>query len=233
MLSPAPAILPAAFAHRLGRLFTPDHGRLAAYLRAQAAPDALSASLDAPLSHGRDGAPSAPAARYLVIHDTSQPYLGELPFPADMDTSDALNNLTGYLGPEAVAHLFINRRGDIAVGHDLAVPWRATKLESRVIGTPAKGLFLHVENQQPRRADPAARPGNDRIAPVPGLTRAQYDSLALAYVVACARAGLWLKPAFHAAIDEGLPDAHDDPQNFDLPAFDAAVTRHLTAIKVK
>ena len=46
-------------------------------------------------------------------------------------------------------------------------------------------------------------------------------------------AGLWLIPAFHAAIDEGLPDAHDDPQNFDLPAFDAAVTRHLTAIKVK
>ena len=23
-------------------------------------------------------------------------------------------------------------------------------------------------------------------------------------------------PAFHAAVDAGIPDAHDDPQNFDL-----------------
>ena len=30
---------------------------------------------------------------------------------------------------------------------------RATKLESRVIGLPAKGLFLHVETVMPRRRD--------------------------------------------------------------------------------
>ena len=25
----------------------------------------------------------------------------------------------------------------------------------------------------------------------------------------------WLIPAFHATVDAGIPDAHDDPQNFD------------------
>jgi hypothetical protein len=26
-------------------------------------------------------------------------------------------------------------------------------------------------------------------------------------------------PGFHAAIDEAIPDAHGDPQNFDLTTF--------------
>jgi hypothetical protein len=30
------------------------------------------------------------------------------------------------------------------------------------------------------------------------------------------RRGAWLIPAFHAAVDAGIPEAHDDPQNFDL-----------------
>jgi hypothetical protein len=184
-----------------------------------------------PVSTARDGDPAAPAARYFVIHDTSEPYLGGAPaFPPDIDTSDAVNDLTHYLGPNAVAHVFINRRGGMVVGHDLSVPWRATQLESRVIGLPAKGLFLHVENQQPRRADPAGPPGNDRIAPAPGLSSAQYDTLAMVYIAASVRAGRWLIPAFHAAIDEGLPDAHDDPQNFDLAAFDGAISRNLATI---
>ena len=134
-------------------------------------------------------------------------------------------------GPDAVAHLFTNRRGQLLVGHDLSEPWRATKFESRVIGAPAKGLFLHVENQQPRQADPAGPVGNDRIAPAPGFSPAQYDALALAYVASSARARHWLIPAFHAALDEGLPDAHDDPRNFDLGAFDAAITRLLADLR--
>ncbi len=221
----APARLPTALRRRLNRPVRIDPARLARYLAAAGAPKALADTLGDPVSRARDNDPAAPPARYFVIHDTSQPYLGLAPFPADMDTSDAVNDLGHYLGPDAVAHLFINRRGEIAVGHDLSIPWRATKLESQVIGLSAKGLFLHVENQQPRRADPAGPPGNDRIAPVPGLTAPQYDALALVYIVASVRAGRWLIPAFHAAIDEGLPDAHDDPQNFDLAAFDAAVSR--------
>ena len=57
---------------------------------------------------------------------------------------------------------------------------------------------------------------NDRIAPEPGLTDAQLDRLALVYVAASVRRGAWLIPAFHAAVEAGIPEAHDDPQNFDL-----------------
>lgn len=233
VLDSAPARLPRRLAARLGRPAHIDRARLARYLEARPAVAALALRLDDPVSRADNGAPASPAARYFVIHDTSEPFLAGAPFPADIDTSNAVNELSGYLGPKAVAHLFINRRGEVAVGHDLSEPWRATKLESRVIGLPAMGLFLHVENQQPRRTDPAGPPGNDRIAPVPGLTAAQYDSLALAYIVASVRAGAWLIPAFHAAIDGGIPDAHDDPQHFDLSAFDAAVTRQLAAIEAQ
>ncbi len=225
VIGPAPARLPGALRRRLARPVKIDPARLAGYLAASGAAGDLADHLAEPVSRARDNDPAAPLARYFVIHDTSQPYLGAAPFPPDIDTSDAVNSLGHYLGPDAVAHVFTNRRGEIAVGHDLSVPWRATKLESQVIGLPAKGLFLHVENQQPRRADPAGAPGNDKIAPTPGLTAPQYDALALVYGVASVRAGRWLIPAFHAAIDQGLPDAHDDPQNFDLAAFDAAVSR--------
>jgi hypothetical protein len=230
-IEPGPARLPRSLAGRLGQAVAIDPERLKAYLATQPPAAAFGATLDQPVSRARDNDPGASAARYFVIHDTSQPYFGAAPLPADIDTSDAVNDLSLYLGPDAVAHVFINRRGEMAIGHDLGVAWRATKLESQVIGLPAKGLFLHVENQQPRRADPAGPPGNDRIAPVPGLTARQYDSLALVYVVASARAGTWLIPAFHADIDEDLPDAHDDPQNFDIDAFATAISRHLTAIK--
>jgi hypothetical protein len=226
-LDSAPATLPADLAARIGGPVDIDRERLIHYLEARPAVAALARRLDEPVSRGGDNARESPKARYFVIHDTSQPYFAGAPFPADMDTSDAVNDLSGYLGPNAVAHLFINRRGVVVVGHDFSEPWRATKFESRVIGLPAKGLFLHVESQQPRRTDPTGPPGNDRIAPVPGLTTAQYDALALAYIVASVRAGAWLIPAFHAAIDEGLTDAHDDPQNFDLATFDGAVTRQL------
>lgn len=74
---------------------------------------------------------------------------------------------------------------------------------------------------------------NDRIAPVPGFTPAQYRSLALLYVLASARAGMWLIPAFHANIDRGIPEAHDDPQHFDLAAFDREVGRWAAKLSAK
>jgi len=80
----------------------------------------------------------------------------------------------------------------------------------------AKGLQIHVELLQPRRSDPAGKTANDAIAPIPGFTDAQMDRLALVYVSATIRRGEWLIPAYHAAVDAGIPDAHDDPQNFDL-----------------
>ena len=160
------------------------------------------------------------------------PYLRDRPFPADLDANPGVNNLSAYWAAKdaAVAHVFVNRSGKTFVGHNLRVPWRATKLENRVIGEPSKGLFLHIELIQPRRRDPAdMNPRNDRIAPEPGFSAAQYEMLGLLYVVASVRAGAWLVPAFHASIDEEIPGGHDDPQNFRLAEFDRAVQVVLSA----
>jgi hypothetical protein len=60
---------------------------------------------------------------------------------------------------------------------------------------------------------------NDAIAPDPGLTDAQLERLALVYLAASVRSGKWLIPAYHSPIDLGFPDAHDDPQNFNLQTW--------------
>jgi hypothetical protein len=189
---------------------------------------AVGGSLDQPISRGRDGAAQAPLARYFVIHDTSAPWLRDLPFPSDIDTASEVNDLHHYAGANAVAHMFVNRHGEMLVGHDFSVPWRATKLETQSVGVPAKGMFIHVESVQPRRRDSNGGPNNDAVAPEPGFSAVQYERLALLYVVASRRAGTWMVPAFHAAIDEGISDAHDDPQNFDLATFDATLGQLLT-----
>ena len=102
--------------------------------------------------------------------------------------------------------------------HELSVPWRETKFERAVNFAGAlKGLFLHVEMIQPRRS--AGRRRNDAQPPDPSFTTAQYDRLALLYVIASVRAGRWLVPAFHAAIDADIRNGHDDPLNFDVQSF--------------
>ncbi len=155
-------------------------------------------------------------AKYFVIHDTSTPNYHDQPFPANINESDwRLNNLARWRS-NSVAHFFVNRLGQSIAGHPLTTPWRATKFESKVLGEKSRGLFVHTELIQPRRADPQGRPGNDGIAPTPGFTEAQLDRLALLYVVASVEHGQWMVPGFHAAIDAGIPDAHDDPQHFDL-----------------
>jgi hypothetical protein len=192
--------------------------------------------LDEPVSRARDGDPSAPLARYFVIHDTSTPYYGDERFPEDVDRDSAINSFAPYFPANAdpekypVAHLFLNRVGEVRIGQPLSRPWRATKLETRVIGLPAKGLFLHVETVMPRRRDPKIEGWNDAIAPKPGFSKQQYDRLALLYIALSVRAGAWLIPAQHATIDHGLPQAHDDPQNFRLKDFDRALRRHLGAL---
>jgi hypothetical protein len=71
---------------------------------------------------------------------------------------------------------------------------------------------------------------NDFLAPSPGFSRAQYERLALIYIVASRRAGAWMIPAFHAVIDDGIPDKHDDPQNFEFAEFNDAINRLLARI---
>ena len=68
--------------------------------------------------------------------------------------------------------------------------------------------------------DCCARPRrNDARSPDPAFTPAQYDRLALLYVIASVRAERWLIPAFHAAIDAEIANGHDDPLNFDVDSF--------------
>lgn len=218
-VSAAPAVLPEPLAAVVGQPVGFSCEALRARLATSCLDEAaVGGSLDKPVS-----------ARYFVIHDTSAPWLGSVAaFPPD-DTP-ALNALSQYKKPDAVAHVFVNRVGQTLVGHDFAESRRATKLESKVIGAPARGLFVHVELLQPRRRDPAGRPKNDALAPTPGFTPVQYERLSLLYAAASVRAGTWLVPAFHAPIDEGLADAHDDPQNFVLADFAAALARLLQVL---
>jgi hypothetical protein len=52
----------------------------------------------------------------------------------------------------------------------------------------------------------------------------------LLYVSASLQHGTWLIPGYHAAVDAGIPDAHDDPQNFDLAFWAGRLEQLLEAI---
>lgn len=220
----APEQLPSTLSKIIGQPVDIDLGKLSKELRRDRIPLPATTPVSETADHLR--------AIYFVIHDTSSPYLGEQYFPAHFDTNARFNDVRQFLGKDAAAHLFNDRRGHVVVGHDLEVGWRATKLE-RILGERVRGRFLHVENLQPRRADPAGAPHNDLIAPVPGFAERQYRTLALLYVLASARAGTWLIPAFHANIDRGIPGAHDDPQNFDLASFDRQLSRWLEKFRLR
>jgi hypothetical protein len=187
-------------------------------------------------------------ANYFIIHDTSTPncsdrdagtaacpVLGE--FPAQRDTA-AWSENTRFHGhpkkaPNRIANVFISRIGTSITEVDFADTFYTTRFET-CVDAPAKvGLFVGVENIQPRIGSPAkpalgVKP-NDVIAPVPGFTPAQYERLALVYVVASVRHGSWMIPAFHAVIDQVYAGGHDDPQNFDIAAFASAVQVHVAA----
>jgi hypothetical protein len=215
-LRPTLSSLPPVLADRVGRASgLPDRSALAALLAELQLDRRLGEGLLDPISRARDNDPEAPAAKYLVIHDTSGPNLRS--FPTDIDENRRINNLARFHCSDyfEVAHVIANRRGDLFVGHDLSVPWRSTKFERALnFGGELKGLFLHVELIQPRRG---GRYGI--LAPNPGFAAIQYDRLALVYTLASVRAGQWLIPAFHAVIDYDIFDGHDDPQNFDLESF--------------
>jgi hypothetical protein len=215
--------MPPVLASLIGQPAHIDAAKLAAELRRQGIALPATTPVSETLDHHR--------AIYFVIHDTSSPWIGARDFPRGFDKQADFNDVRQFLGKDAVAHLFNDRRGRVSVGHDLEVGWRATKLE-RILGEPVRGRFLHVENVQPRRQDASGPPHNDRIGPDPGFTRRQYRTLAFLYVLASARAGTWMIPAFHANIDRGIPEAHDDPQHFDLASFDREVGRWTRRLQV-
>jgi hypothetical protein len=168
------------------------------------------------------------------MHDTSSPNFGRRELPPDINTDAKINSLARFRCANHIelAHVFINRTGAVYVGHDFSVPWRATKFERATnFATALKGLFVHIELVQPRRSEPGRGWHNDFQAPVPGFSEAQYERLALVYIVASVRAGRWLIPAFHAVIDEGIYDKHDDPQNFEFARFNEKLDGLLERLK--
>ena len=201
------------------------------YLNAQAiGEDDVGGDLSAPLARTEGQHP----AFYFVIHDTSTPNLKSHPFPDDLDSNESINKLAGYRhSTDAKAHIFVNRKGEVYLGHDFVVPWRATKLENLFVGVSSRGRFLHVELIQPRRSDPALSAGNDALAPKPGFSSVQYKRLAELYVAASLRAQKWLVPAYHAVLDSGFSGGHDDPQNFDLDVWDAALGNVISEVLSK
>ena len=163
-------------------------------------------------------------ALYFIIHDTSSPYLKDEQFPPNFDTNKNWkgNNLEIWL-KNPVAHIFVNRLGDsmtTTLFSKSVEKGFGTKFARDFLKADAKGLQIHIELIQPRRRDANnPNPNNDLIAPSPGFTDKQYERLALLYIAASIRRGTWLIPAYHSAIDAGIKDAHDDPQNFELEKF--------------
>ena len=234
-LGPPLASLPPVFKDRIGRASNlPAREALRALLRDENLDNEFGAALTQPVARARDNNPLAPVASYMVIHDTSSPNFRAKPWPKDIDDDRSINNLARYSCSNKIerAHIFINRTGEVFHPHDFAVPWRATKFEIALqFGAALKGLFLHVELIQPRRSEPRRGRNNDFLAPQPGFTPAQYDRLALVYVIASVRAGAWLIPAFHSVIDEGIRNKHDDPQNFELEAFARSLEKLIQRLK--
>ena len=185
---------------------------------------ALGGSLDLHLSSGVRSDGVVMLASYFVIHDTSTPYLKDAEFPRNIDTDPSWpgNKLDIWL-KSPVAHVFVNRLGESITTTPFDEPVKkgfGTKFARDVLKDDAKGMQIHIELVQPRRRDPAVTsPTNDRLAPTPGFSAKQYERLALLYVTASVRRGMWLIPAYHSAIDAGIKGAHDDPQNFELKKF--------------
>jgi hypothetical protein len=234
-LAPPIAVLPAALADRVGQTTgLPSRAVLADYLAALGLEGEFGDFLWLPVSRAHDNELEAPMARYFVIHDTSGPNYGHRAFPDDIDEGGAVNDLRNFECSDGwgKAHVVISRTGELLVAHDYSVPWRETKFEQAAeFGGALKGLFLHNEMIQPRRSAPGRGRRNDARSPDPAFTQAQYDRLALLYVIASVRAERWLIPAFHAAIDAEIANGHDDPLNFDIASFARSLDGAMAKLK--
>ena len=231
--------LPKALEDLIGNKPQFDKAAFETYVLSQGVnPKDLGGSVQAELSRA-EGA-DKPLARYFVLHDTSWNVCADV---AKFDGADLPNkpwNDAGRWSDNKQAHLFITRDGKLVApqGRTFAVPWRATQLE-QIVGTASRGLFLHVEHVQLRRAEllPGQSPNNakgecrnDRLAQMPGFSPVQTDRSTLTYIAASLRRGEWLIPASHAILDEGIKSGHDDPQNFDIKNWTKSICRHLTKL---
>lgn|GEM_PF-6516059 len=205
-MAQTPAELTPFFLANLGKPTAFSKGKLSKYLEKLKVKDKeIGGALGTSISESRGGI----RARYFVIHDTSDEVSGPR-FPGAInDATYGLNRLDKR--DVSMAHVMISRPGDSRTGQSYAGELTATKFEQRYDN--AAGLFLHHELVQPRIRGGFAF---HAVGPGEGFTVPQMKRLALLYVIASARQGNWMIPAFHAALDEGIPDGNDDPQNFNL-----------------
>lgn len=228
--------LPAPLDKLIGQPLKVDKAALGRYLAAHNISEMdVGGLLADPISRSNTVDPNAALARYFVIHDVSTPNYMDAPFPPDLnEASWVWNDLRRKWIKTKVTHVYISRTGESVTAVDfkeqLPDPQHGTKFARDRLRNKGKGLYLHVELVQPRRRDPQGAANNDRIAPTPGFTDAQLKRLALVYIAASVRRGEWLIPAFHAAVDAGIPDAHDDPQNFDLTRWANHLHQLLKAV---
>ena len=228
--------LPSALSGLLGKRTDISRARLRRYLETRSIrPEDVGGDLDAPLSFATTADGTKIPALYFVIHDTSHPLLSDARFPAGIDSDPAWRGNDLGIWKQPVAHVFVNRLGRSVTTSPFSAPVGkgfGTKFARDFLKAENSGLKLHIELVQPRRRDPShPNPNNDRFAPTPGFTDAQYDRLALLYVVASVRRGSWLIPGYHSAYDAGIKNAHDDPQNFELEKFAAALTTLLRSLR--
>ena len=208
---------------RVGQKCLISRDQLRSYLEKNHIADwEVGGNIDLPLSAVTDAKGNRNFAKYMVIHDTSYPRY-ETSFPKNIDDESwEWNRLNRWVAN--VTHIFVNRIGDSKTMNPFHEGITATKLERFVLGEGAtKGLYLHIELIQPRKYMKGYGRHNDVDSPTPGFTTPQYKRLAQLYTVASVRKGEYLIPAFHACVDSGIKYAHDDPQNFDLPKFFAAL----------
>ncbi|MDT0176592.1 hypothetical protein Q9R34_11145 [Enterobacter sp. BRE11] len=172
-------------------------------------------------------------ANYFIIHDTSYPKCSTAnsycppnnSFPPDMNSDSWLFNKT-FDNNSKNAHVYTNRVGASKKVRDFSQGMETTKFEVCTNPKVKSGLFVGVENIQPRRDSKKHKefkPGNGYEGPTPGFTDIQYERLALIYTAASVRRAIWLIPAFHGVIDHYYYDGHDDPQNFDTVTFSKKV----------
>ena len=214
--------LPAPLEKLIGQQIKIEKESLRKHLKSlEIEEETIGGGLDLPLSKAKLQNGEEIQAIYFVIHDTSSPYLKDEEFPLNFnnDANWKGNNLHIWFN-QPVAHVFVNRLGETLTttpfDESVRKGW-GTKFARDFLKANGKGLQIHIELHQPRRRDANnPNPNNDLIAPFPGFTEKQYEKLALLYIAASLRRGTWLIPAYHSAIDAGIKDAHDDPQNFEL-----------------
>lgn len=219
--------LPAPWRSLLGShpRILPTEDRLQAYLRHAGIRESdVGGGVDQPVSQTAQ----RQSAHYFIIHDTSVllDASRKRGFPAYVNARAWSDVKIKALASKKNAHVFIGRTGQSVTAVNFSETLITTKFEKTDQNRLA-GLFVGVENLQPRLRDGK---GIDSVAPNPGFTPSQLKRLSVVYVAASVRAGHWLIPAFHAVLDNGIADAHDDPQHFDLAKFSAMLNGVLREV---